>query len=388
MAGISTQTSERLRRTLHSMVFEQIFHYSRHRSMGASLLKTKLLLLCFLLPLTSALVAREKTDVVVMRNGDRLTCEIKSLDSDVVYIRLDYVLGIISVDWSKVDHIESKQLFLVKTQDGSVYSGRLSTSVSSGARPVTIEVLEPSSKKVELDKSQITQMEETAQNFLERFNGQIGLGSIYNRGNQSAQYNLYADVSYPRERWSASASYSSNLSSSNGSSVSTRNEIDLSAQRLLRWNNWYYTGLVDFLQSTQQGIMLQSTFGGGLGRYLKNSGRASISLAGGFAWQRINYQEGVLTAPTQQVTSGLVTTQLNLYYFDRTNLNVSAMLLPALSDPGRVHFNLNTSYYVRLWRKVTWNVTFYGNWDNRPPPGFSGSDYGTSSGVSWRFGNR
>jgi hypothetical protein len=134
--------------------------------------------------------------------------------------------------------------------------------------------------------------------------------------------------------------------------------------------------------------MLQSTFGGGLGRYLKNSGRASISLAGGFAWQRINYQEGVLTAPTQQVTSGLVTTQLNLYYFDRTNLNVSAMLLPALSDPGRVHFNLNTSYYVRLWRKVTWNVTFYGNWDNRPPPGFSSSDYGTSSGVSWRFGNR
>jgi hypothetical protein len=94
-----------------------------------------------------------------------------------------------------------------------------------------------------------TQMEETAQNFLERFNGQIGLGSIYNRGNQSAQYNLNADVSYRRERWSASGSYSSNLSSSNGSSVSTRNEIDLSAQRLLRWNNWYYTGLVDFLQA-------------------------------------------------------------------------------------------------------------------------------------------
>jgi Protein of unknown function, DUF481 len=362
--------------------------YSPHLSTGAFPLKTKLLLLCFLLLLSSPLAARDKTDVVVMRNGDRLTCEIKSLDSEVLYIRLDYVLGIISVDWSKVDHIESKQLFLVKTQDGSVYSGKLSITVSSGARPVTIEVLDPASKKVELDKSQITQLEETSENFLQRFNGQIGLGSTYNRGNQSAQYNLNADVHYPRERWSASASYSSNLSSSSGSSVSTRNDVELSALRLLRWSNWYYTGLTEFLQSSQQGITLQSTFGGGIGRYLKNTGRASISLTGGLGWQRINYQEGVRTAPTEQVTSGLVVSDLNLYYFDRTNLNINAILLPALSDPGRVHFNLNTSYYVRLWRRFTWNFTFYGNWDNHPPPGFSSSDYGSSTGVSWKFGNR
>jgi hypothetical protein len=27
------------------------------------------------------------------------------------------------------------------------------------------------------------------------------------------------------------------------------------------------------------------------------------------------------------------------------------------------------------------NISFYGDWDNRPPLAFSGSDYGTSSGV-------
>jgi len=37
---------------------------------------------------------------------------------------------------------------------------------------------------------------------------------------------------------------------------------------------------------------------------------------------------------------------------------------------------------------LTWNVSFYGSWDNRPPPTFSGSDYGTSSGLGWTFGNR
>jgi hypothetical protein len=98
-------------------------------------LKTKSLVLCFLLVLSSRVVAREKTDVLVMRNGDRLTCEIKSLDCNALYSKLDYVIGSISVDCSKVDHVESKQLFLAKTQGGAVYSGTLSTTVSSRARP-------------------------------------------------------------------------------------------------------------------------------------------------------------------------------------------------------------------------------------------------------------
>ncbi len=351
-------------------------------------MNSKTFLLWLLLMLSSPLLAREKNDVLVMRNGDRLTCEIKRLDSDVLYVRLDYVLGTISVNWSKVDHVESKQLFLVKTQDGSVYTGALSTASSPNARLVKIEVLEPSSTKVELEQSQITQMEQTAENFFERFNGQIGAGSTYNRGNQTAQYNLNANVTYPRERWSAAAAYTSNLASSNGAPTSTRNDLQLSALRLLRWNNWYYSGLTDFLQSTQQGITLQSTFGGGIGRYVKNTDRASISVMGGFAWQQINYQHNLFPTSTQHVTSGLVSTQVNLFYFDRTNLSINAMVLPALSEPGRVHFNLNTSYYVRLWRKLEWNFTFYGNWDNHPPPGFSSSDYGTSSGVTWRFGNK
>jgi hypothetical protein len=349
---------------------------------------SKILLLCSILMVAMPLAAREKTDVLVMRNGDHLTCEIKSLDSNILYVSLNYILGTISVDWSEVDHIESKQLFLVKTQNGMVYSGTLSTPPSSGARPTKIEIVEPSAKRVELDKNQVNKMEETEQTFWHRFNGQIGLDSIYNKGNESTQYNLNADVIYPGERWSASAAYNSILSSSTGTSPSTRNEVTVSAQRLLGWNNWYYAGIADFLQSAQQGIQLQSTFGGGIGRYLKNTNRASISVTGGFAWQRINYQQNILPSTTQQVTSALIATQVSLFYFDKTNLTATASLLPSLSEPGRVHFNLNTSYYVKLWKNLTWNITFYGNWDNRPPPGFSSSDYGTSSGLAWKFGNR
>jgi hypothetical protein len=350
-------------------------------------MNAKTIVLCCALFLATPLFAREKSDVIIMKNGDRVTCEIKGLNGDTLYISVDYILSTLSVDWSKVDHVESKQLFIVKTQDGVVHSGTLSTPESPEGRPMQIEVLELPDTKVELDKSQIIKMDQTSDNFWHRFNGDIGMGTTYNKGNQSTQYNLSSSINYPQERWSAGVSYNSTLSTSTRDTPATRNEVSLLGQRLLRWNNWYYTGLADFLQSSEQGIRLQTTIGGGIGRYLVNNNHASITLFGGLAWQRINYQQKILPATTQNVASALVGSQIRLFYFNRTTLSLGAYLLPAMSEPGRVHFNLNTSYYVKLWSNLKWNISFYGNWDNRPPPGFSGSDYGTSSGVTWTFGN-
>jgi hypothetical protein len=348
----------------------------------------RLLPCCVLLLTAMPLVARDKSDVLVMRNGDRLTCEIKSLDSDTLSISLDYAAGTVSIDWGKVDHVESKQLFLVKTQNGNVYSGRLATPTTPGARPTKIEVGTESTSKVELEKSHVIRLEETDLSFWRRFNGQVGLSAIYNKGNQTGQYNLNADAAYPRERWTASVAYNSSFSSSTGSSAVTRNETQISGQRLLRWNNWYYAGLADFLQSSEQGIQLESTFGGGLGRYLKNTSNSVISVYAGLAWQDVQYHQHIVQAANQQVTSALIVGKMNLFRFDKTSLDMTLNLLPALSDPGRLHTNLNAAYYIKIWRKFTWNISFYGNWDNQPPPGFSGSDYGTSTGITYKFGNR
>jgi hypothetical protein len=350
-------------------------------------MKARTLVLWLAIFLAAPLAAREKSDVIIMKNGDRVTCEIKGLNANTLYISVDYILNTLSVDWSKVDHVESKQLFIVKTQDGLVYSGALSTPKTVSERPVKIQILEPSDAKVELDKAQIVEMDETSTSVWQRFNGDIGLGVIYNKGNQATQYNLTSTVNYPAERWAASANYSSTLSSSTGTSPSTRNQIDLDFRHLMRWSNWYYGGLADFLQSTEQGIQLETTIGAGIGRYLKNTDRAKISVIGGAAWQRINYQQQILPSTTQNVAAALVGGEVNLFYFNKTNLTASANVLPALSEPGRVHFTLNTAYYLKFWKNLTWNISLYGNWDNRPPAGFSGSDYGTSSGLSWSFGN-
>ena len=345
-----------------------------------------LLTLFFALPL----LGRENTDIIFMQNGDRLTGQVKGLDAGVLYVSLPYVIQTFSLDWTKVARIESKQLFIVKTEDGTVYRGVLTTAESGKDRPVKIEVLEAPDKQFSIEQTKIVQIAETSDKFWQRFNGAVNLGIAYTKGNQTVQYTLGSQTEYLRERWSANVNWTSSLSKSSGVAAATRNEITPSVRHLLPWNNWFYAGLGDFLQSSVQGIQLQTSVGAGIGRYLTNTNKAQISVLGGFAWQNTRYSE--INGPvktqnlTQNLATGLIAGEVRLFKFNKTNLDFTGALFPALNQPGRVKFNMNSTYYIKITGNLSWNVSFYGNWDNQPPPGFVGSDYGTSSGLSWTFG--
>ena len=334
--------------------------------------------------------ARPKTDVIVMKNGDKITCEVKGLSSNTLFISVDYILNTLSVDWTKVDHIDSKQLFLVRTEDGTVYTGTLFIPETPAGRPKEIEIADSETTpetKVTLERNEVARLDQTSSRRWERWNGQLGSGLTYSKGNESSQFNLNSSIAYVAPRWSAGATYNSNLTSSTGSTASIRNQITLQGQKLSKWNNWYYIGILGFLQSSVQGIQGQETFGGGIGRNIVNTGSTFFTVYGGVAFQQINYKQEVVPATSEQVTAGFLGTNLRLFRFDKTTLTTSANVLPALSDPGRVQFNINTSYFVKVWGKLNWNLTFYGNWDTKPPPGFAASDYGTTTGISIDFGN-
>src|SRR5271157_1341117 len=279
---------------------------------------------CALL-VAAPLFARNKTDVLIMSNGDRLRCEIKGLDAGVLYASFDYIKGTTEVDWAKVRFVESKQLFLVKTQDGSAYTGTLSTAETEGARPVRIEVVEDTGQKIMVEQKQVVDMFQTSDRFWQRFNGEISSGLSYSKANQSTQYTFSAEVAYPRERWTVGTAYNSELSGNTGATTSTRNQGALYYRHLLRWNNWFYNGVAYFLQSSEQEIDLQSNLGGGIGRYLKNTNRATIIAFGGLAYQNTRYsQTAAVEQSTQNAASGLVGADVELFKFDKTNLTLTA----------------------------------------------------------------
>jgi hypothetical protein len=67
-----------------------------------------------------AAAAAQKTDVVTMPNGDKITGEVQSLSRG----KLDYKtddLGRLSIEWTKVARIVSRHLFDIEVSDGRSY---------------------------------------------------------------------------------------------------------------------------------------------------------------------------------------------------------------------------------------------------------------------------
>jgi hypothetical protein len=374
-------------------------------------MKIRTAILCAHLLFALPLFARESTDVIVMRNGDHITGTIKALYGGVLYFGIPYIIQTVSVDWTKVARVESTQLFIVKTEDGSVYNGTITSSETGPGRPIEIHVTEPTDtttktaietipdtvpttpletpagKTVTLNSEKITGVTQTSEKFFQRFTGGIGGGSIYSKGNESFQYSLSGLIAYPRERWGAQLGLSSNLSANSGTNTSTRNQLTFQGFHLLPKENYFAGGFDGFLQSAEQGIARQNTIGAGIGYFIVNNNHAVVSVLGGAAWQNTNYTPTVSAIASQNLTTALIDANAKLFKFNKTNLDFNLILLPALSDPGRIYTAATASYYIKITGDLSWNLTFYGNWDNKPPSNLPGSDYGTTSGLSWTFGS-
>ena len=335
-----------------------------------------------------ATAAGPKEDVLYMKNGDRMTCEIKTMDAGAMYVSLDYVDGTISVEWSRLARLVSTRLFLVQIDDGSVYTGHIAIDPVEGTDSVLVVITQADGNQLSYDKSRIAGLSSTSDSFWGRLSGSLSSGVSFTKGNETTTYNVASNVSYPRPKWSVALGFNSNLSSSEGTAASTRNQVQLVAAHLMRWNNWYYTGFASGLQSAEQQISLQTNLGGGVGRYLKKTSSVRASVVGGLVWQATQYESSVSTATSEDMLGAMLLGTISFVRFKKTSLTVTTNAIPSLSDPGRFYFNANATYFLKLFGEINWNFSFYGNWDTQPPAGTSGNDYGLNSGLSWTFGNQ
>jgi putative salt-induced outer membrane protein YdiY len=345
-------------------------------------MKTHIAVVCLILLSPWSLPGRLSTDVVVMNNGDRLTCQIKKLERGVLYASLDYVDGVISIDWSRVARLESTQLFAVETQSGMTYTGTLMSSVELADQPRRIEIAdEQSAKQALVEQAKVASVQQYSDSIWQRMSGSLSMGLTYSKGSDTTQYNLDTTLAYRQERYFSQLNYNSALTYTAGTKSTTRNQLDINVQRLMRWSNWYYSGIGDFLQSSAQSIAFQSVLGAGVGRFLKNTATTRLRVTGGLALQRVQYTHSA----TENQLVGTIGAELYIFRFKKTDLTVTPLLLPSLTDRGRLRLNLNSQYKVQIISDLWWNISFYGNWDNRPPEGLVGNDYGTTIGITYTF---
>src|SRR3954453_22380546 len=191
---------------------------------------TRILMLMFLLP---AAWAKRNDDVVVMKNGDRFTGEIKGLEEGKLIFSAPYMKDAVSLDWTQVERLESKDQFNVYLTNGAVRTGfiaKKSRLQDSGSN----FIVQADDSDLEVARSDVVVIRPIENSVWKQLTGSIDYGYSYTGGNNSTtQSSLSASLAYRVEKWSMQMDGSSVFNGQSGGTSTGRNTFSFLYARKL-----------------------------------------------------------------------------------------------------------------------------------------------------------
>lgn len=323
--------------------------------------------------------SRTKTDIIYMRNGDKITCEIRSLEQGQLTVKPDYTNSTIVIDWNKVDRVESSQQFLVIDPNGTLHSGALSGNSE------THEVVVQKPSPVTLPHQAVIQIEPLGTTFIRRLRGNFDVGSSFARSNGQKNLSVQGGLVYQSKEYLSSLDSDSQFTSQEKTEDTNETTVKTAFFRQLRNSNWYGGALANFLSSSEQDITLRSTFGAGLAKRIIFTNKTNLSAIGGLGYTVERDASGTTSTARTKALDSAFTVQYSTFRFDSTTFDTSVWLYPSLTSPGRIRMTLNQDVYYKFLGDFYIRMSFYDNYDNQPVVGAPSNNLGGSTSIGWSF---
>ena len=322
--------------------------------------------------------AREKIDIITLRNGDVLHGEIKSLDRGLLSVSTTF-MGTVKVEWRGVARIESPQFFEVETTTGT----RLFGTMPDGLEDEVIMVGAPGLAE-KLERIDVIRIVPLNQVFWERLDGFVDFGYTFARANRNTQFTLSSEVKIKSDKHDFGVDYSSQLTDSKDTDRRTRNDIAVTYGRALN-DRWFGIGIAQYSQNDELDLDLRQLYGGGLGRHTVQNNRTLFSWWAGAGLTRERFFS--TGDPTNNVEAiGVLEHSYFIFEGNETDLNTQIAFFPNLSDFGRIRINFQTRIRWEIFKDFTWNVTFRNSFDSRPPTeGTETNDFSLTTSVGFKF---
>lgn len=322
-------------------------------------------------------VEAAKTDIVLLRNGDRLTCEVEALARGLLTVTTDN-LGTINIEWDKVASVQTTKVFEAETASGARYYGALAPA---GPGQITIV---SAAGPVQLDLLAVVRLASIERKFWKRLDGSLSAGGQYTKSSGVGQVSASAELRARRPSFEWRLDVDSTTTASESEPSSGRYTGQLTYTRLFT-NRWLVPGFAGVESNRDLGYKLRSTGGIGVGRNLVQTNRTLFQAAGGISVNREVPVDGSAVTNTEAVA--VVSYSFFTYDYPKTAVAVSTIVFPSLSDTGRVRMTAKAS----LARAIVSNdffasVSAFDEYDNRPPSAEAKSnDFGVTFSVSWKF---
>ena len=340
-----------------------------------SLLPRLIFVLFLLLPAVTAWA--DKTDIVLLKNGDRITGEVKALELGKLTLSTDS-MGTVYIDWVDIDEIFSSTGQAIELTNGQRFYGPLAKGEDEEMMVVKTE-----QGPVGISTIDIVSMYPVEAGFWDRLDISADLGFSWDKGSNVGKYNLGIDTELRNPRYISRASFSSEITTQEGRDDTSRAAFD-AMHLVFRQNKRYHALFGNVENNDELGVDLRVLFGAGYGAVPIRSQRSWLSVGAGLAVNREFPIEG--DPETNLEAVGMLTYDYFKYSHPVRSFKSNFRVFPSVTDFGRWRATFDMDYRFELVKDLYWKLYFYTSYDSDPisAEGAS-SDYGVTSSLGYKF---
>ena len=320
----------------------------------------------------------EKTDTVVLENGNGITGEVKSLDFGVLRYSTDS-MGTVRIDWEDVVAVTSKQTMQVEITTGARFFGTL----ESADDRFSIAVRTPT-QTVNLPTEVVVRMTpiDTEGGIVARLEGSISAGFSGQKSSRVSTFNLATDIRYRQQAFLLGLNASAFITDQPSNPTTHRATVAANYERF-RLNRWFTDWFINWERNDELGVLSRYSGGGAFGRYLVQNNRHQLSLTAGLLATREQFTG---QDPGESKGEGRIQGRY-LFRNLEPESSVSWVLsvYPLLEDPSQYRAESDLSLRRELIEDLFFDISLYGSYVSDPPTGAANSDYGVTTSLGYSF---
>jgi len=337
---------------------------------------TLIRLLCMFLLLAFCHPARaDKTDIVVLVNGDKITGEIKSLMRGRLEFSTDS-MGTVYIDWQDITAVISQTGHSVEMANGQRFFGPLRKTEDT-----QMVAIETGPGMIGVDADDVIGMYPVESGFWDRLDVQVSLGFSWDKASEVGKYNIGLDTEFRDPDHLTRASFLSEVTTQKQRDNTKRANASINHMRF-RPNKRFTAYFGNLERNDELGLKLRTLAGVGYGWMPIRSSNSMLLLILGADANHEVPTEGREETNLEAVAS--VSYEYFRYSNPERTFSTGLTVFPSVTDWGRWRADFSMDFDMEFARDLSWIVSLYANYDSAPiSEAASSSDYGIRSSLAY-----
>ncbi len=339
----------------------------------------KPLLIIFLMFLFALTGYAQKTDTLIISNGNIITGEIKKLEYGLLTYSVSGI-GTLNVETEKIKSLKSLKYFQIITDKGLLYFGSLDTVNSPEAKVKIVS----QTQSYEINVKSIVEIFPIKRNFWLRTSGDFSLGGSYSKSSKILQLNFAGNLYYRNRKRYYQVSWDNQVTYQNDSVVTQKQSNTMTMRRYFK-KHFSFQGQLGASGNNELNLKTRYYLNLTAGKDIIHNYRSLFYTGLGLS------ANSETTLDLETVTYNLEGVfMLNYEFYKRTDPKINIITkfdtYPGFTVKGRWRFDASLDARIEVFNNFYVGANIYNNYDNSSElASDKHNDWGIIGTVSYSF---